>query len=363
MKTLKLKSFKSVLFFVILFWAIAIIFGIAAAPGLSNATKEPIAWNEVDFSGDIEGLYISGTVYGIYDCYCEETENGTVVAREYLTDADGYYYIALRAEDEDMLAANDLMDATYSYFTGADDGTLLMEHQYEITGVIKKIPSDSLEFFYEYLEWDTMDEETRAYFLPYYIDINKVGNYDMSGTVIMSIATVVMFGIGLVFLVLVFTGGYQKSVKKYIKNSANPELAREKVENFVETVPEVKGLRYNHEFICGYNKYITVFGETPKLVWIYKQIINHKRYFITVSKTYSIVLGFADGTKQVVGLKNEAIVEEHIQQLQTLCPKAVFGYSADLDKMFRKDLNQFLNLRYNASEQPVQPAESQITNE
>jgi len=356
MKSLKMKSFKSVLLYVILFWVIAIIFGVASLPGLINSTKEPVAWDDVDFSGDIEGLYISGTVYGIYDCYCEETEDGTVIGREYLTDADGYYYIALHAENEDMVAANALMEATYKYLDGEDDGTLLMENQYEITGIIKKIPSDSLEFFHQYLDWDNMDEETRSYFLPYYIDINKVGNYDMSGTIIMAVATVIMFLIGCGFLVFTFAGVFQKPVKKYIKNSPNPTLAAEKVDNFVQTVPEVNGLRYNHEFICGSNKYLTIFGETPKIAWVYKQVVNHKRYFITVSKTYTLVLGFNDGTKQIAVVKNEASADAHLEQLQQLCPNAVFGYSTELDTLFRKDLNQFLNLRYNAPE-----AEKQTT--
>ena len=105
MNTLKMKSFKSVIFYVLLLWAMAIAFGIAAVPGLMNSTKEPIAWDTVDFSGDIEGLYVTGTIYGIYDYYCEETEDGTVISREYLTDADGSHYIALRAEGEDMTAA------------------------------------------------------------------------------------------------------------------------------------------------------------------------------------------------------------------------------------------------------------------
>ena len=350
MNALKMKSFKSVILYVLLFWIIAVVFGVAAFPGLVNSTKEPIFWDEVDFSGDIEGLYVTGTVYGIYDYYCEETEDGAVVSREYFTDADGSYYIALRAEDEDMTAANALMDATYAYFMGEDDGTLLAANQYEITGVIKKMPTDSLQFYHEYVEWDDMDAESQSYFLPYYIDINKIGNYDAQGTIIMTVASGVMFLIGAVLLIFTFTGAFQKPVNKYIKNSSNVNLAVEKINNFVQTVPEVDGLRYNHEFICGSNKYLITFGETPKIAWIYKQVVNHKRYFITVSKSYTIVTGFSDGTKQISFVKNEASADAHIEQLQLLCPQAVIGYTDELDQIFRKDLNQFLNISYNAPE-------------
>lgn len=350
MTTLKMKSFKSVIFYVLLLWAMAVIFGVAAFPGLVNSTQEPIAWDTVDFSGDIEGLYVTGTVYGIYDYYCEETEDDAIISREYLTDADDTYYIALRAEGDDMTAANALMDATYAYFMGEDDGSLLAANSYEITGVIKKIPTDSLQFYHEYVGWDSLDAETQATFLPYYIDINKIGNYDAQGTTIMTVASGIMFLIGVVLLILTFTGAFQKPVKKYIKNSSNPELAAEKVNNFVQTVPEVNGLRYNHEFICGNNKYLITFGETPKIAWIYKQVVNHKRYFITVSKSYTVVTGFIDGTKQVSFVKNEASADAHIEQLHQLCPQAVIGYTDELEKMFRKDLNQFLNISYAAPE-------------
>ena len=192
MNTLKMKSFKSVILYVLLLWVIAVIFGVAAFPGLVNSTREPIAWEEVDFSGEIEGLYVTGTVYGIYDYYCEETEDNSIISREYLTDADDNYYIALRAEGEDMTAANTLMDATYAYFMGEDDGSLLADNQYEITGVIKKLSGDSLQFYHEYVEWDSLDAESQSNFLPYYIDINKIGNYDAQGTTIMTVASGVM---------------------------------------------------------------------------------------------------------------------------------------------------------------------------
>ena len=348
MNTLKMKSFKSVILYVLLLWVIAVIFGVAAFPGLVNSTREPIAWEEVDFSGEIEGLYVTGTVYGIYDYYCEETEDNSIISREYLTDADDNYYIALRAEGEDMTAANTLMDATYAYFMGEDDGSLLADNQYEITGVIKKLSGDSLQFYHEYVEWDSLDAESQSNFLPDYIDINKIGNYDAQGTTIMTVASGVMFFIGVALIIFTFTGVFQKPVKKYIKNNSNPELAAEKVNNFIQTVPEVNGLRYNHEFICGSNKYLITFGETPKIAWIYKQVVNHKRYFITVSKSYTVVTGFIDGTKQTSFVKNEASADAHIEQLQQLCPHAVIGYTDELDRMFRKDLNQFLNISYNA---------------
>lgn len=347
MKTLKMKSFKSILFVIILLWGIAAAMAYATLPSLLNSFKEPISLDSVDFEGDIEGLYVTGTVYGIYDWYCEEVEDNKTISREYLIDANDYYYMALRAEEDDMTAANALMDASYAYLNYEDDGTLLEQAQYEVSGVIKKIPSESLTYYYEYLDWDNLDEESKSIFLPYYIDVNNLGRYHMDEVIVMSVVCVGCFLIGCIFLIFVFTGRYQKSVKKYIANSASPEMAREKVEHFIQNTPEINGLRYNRDFICGHLNGTTAFGELPKLAWVYLHTVSHKRYFITVSKSYSLMLCFADGNVQQAGMKNEAIATEHMEKLSQICPQTVFGYSDDLQKMYRKDLNGFLNLRYN----------------
>lgn len=353
MKMLKSQSLKAILGLVILLYVLCAILGVVMIPSLSNVSKDPISLDEVDYSGDIEGLYVSGTIYGIYDWYCEETQDDETIAREYIIDADDYYYIGLRAEYSDMDAAESLLKASTMYLDGTDDGTLLQKAQYEISGVIKAMPSDSKEFYYEYAEWCEIDTEI---FLPYYIEVGTYGDYDGGDLVLFGILIVFLFAIGTLLFVWALTGHYQKAVKKYIDNSGSPELAAARVENFLETTPLVNGMRYNHEFICGNSGATTIFGETPKLAWAYKHVVSHKRYFITINKTYSIVLGFADGTRQMVDIKKEAMVDEHLQNLQQLCPKAVFGYSAELDQMFKKNLPQFLNLRYNAPEQPVQPA-------
>lgn len=360
MKMLKNQSLKTILFLVILLYAICAILGVLMIPSLSNVSKAPISLDEVDYSGDIEGLYVSGTIYGIYDWYCEETQDDETIAREYIIDADEYYYIGLRAEYSDMDDAESLLEASTMYLEGTDDGTLLQKARYEISGVIKAMPSDSKEFYYEYAEWREIDTDI---FLPYYIEVGTYGDYDGDDLILFGILIVFLFGIATLLLVWVFTGHYQKSVKKYIHHSDSPELATAKVENFLATTPLVNGMRYNHEFICGSNGATTIFGETSKLAWAYKHVVSHKRYFITVSKSYSIVLGFSDGTTQMVGLKKEAMVDEHLQNLQRLCPKAVFGYSAELDQMFKKNLPQFLSLRYNAPVQPVAETTEEVTND
>ena len=102
MKKLKHKSIKSTLLLLILLLIIGIAILCSSVPAVVNLIKGPVAWEDVDFSKDIEGLYVKGTVYFIYDPYAQETDNGNVTAYEYIIDADDTYYMGLRVKSSDF---------------------------------------------------------------------------------------------------------------------------------------------------------------------------------------------------------------------------------------------------------------------
>lgn len=291
-------------------------------------------------------MYVSATIYGIYGCYCEETSDGNLVAREYVIDADDYYYMGMRAEYGDMDAADELEEASWEYFEDGDY-TKLESYQYEVKGTINSMPSDSLRYYHEALEWSTLTSEEKEMYLPYYLEINTYGTADNGDLIIMGILFTIFFLMGLVPLLMALTGHYQKSIKQYIARSGNPEWTRQKIDAFIENTPEINSLRYNHEFICGQTGPTTTFGETSKLAWAYLQTTNHKRYFITVGHSYALMLGFADGHIQSIETPDEATVRQHLQNFEQFCPQAVLGYSDDLSRLFHNNLYGFLNLRYN----------------
>ncbi len=350
MKTLKKESLKGMLLAILLFLGIGIILACAALPSMINLFKGPVSFDEVNFDEDIEGLYVAGTVYGIYDWYCEQTEDGKTISREYLIDADGYYYMGFRAEKDDISKANALMDASILYLDGEDDGTLLEQKQYYFEGVIKAMPTTSLNFYHEALHYSDMDTATQDMFLPYYVDVNHIGNYNTTEAIMMTLGALLFIILGIIFTILPLAGVFLGSVKKYISASSNPDMARERVNYFIDNTPKVKGLRYNRDFICGQAGATTTFGETSKLVWVYLHSTKHSYNFIPTGTTYELILAFTDGRRRSVKMKNEKISHEHMKNLSELCPQAIFGYSDELDKLFRKDLTGFLNLRYNKTQ-------------
>lgn len=349
MKSLKMKSLKSSLLMIIVMFVIGIALLTQVAQPILKIIKGPVPMEEVDFTGDVDGLYVKVTLSGIYDWYCEETEGSTkLVSREYIIDADDYYYMGMRVMKKDMDPAENLLDASMEYLYGDDtEGTGLEAAQYEVKGTIERMPSDSLKLYHEYLEWDTMDAESQELFLPYYLQVNKAGDTDLGGVAVFGILVVFFLGLGIFFLIRVLCGSGQKRIREYIAKSSNPDAAREKVEYFLNNTPEVNGLRYNHDFICGQDSATTSFGETSKLVWAYQLTTTHKRGLITVGKSYSLMLAFADGSRQSVTMANEECLQKNLQALSELCPQAIFGYSDELDKMFRKEFSKFLSMKYN----------------
>lgn len=352
MKTLKMKSLKNNLIAIVLFLALGITGMVLAMPSTIMLIQGPQDLDTFDYSQiaeeDFKQAYVEGTIYGIYDYYCDETTNGKLSAREYVIDGGDYYYMGLRVKKSDMEPAEALLDASLDYLDGVDDGTALTAAQYRVKGTIKPMDDESRRIFKEYLDWNNMDEAERESFLFYYLEVNTIGNYDLVSVILFGIMAAVFFLLAILFIVWSFTGKYQKAITKYINSSAYPDSTRAKVENFLDTTTPVHGLYYNSTYLCAQEGSDTFFNETAKLAWAYQSTTQHKVYYIIpAGKSYALTLGFADGSRHSMSVNKEAQVQELLGKLSELCPQAVIGYSAELDAMFRQNLPGFLDLKYN----------------
>lgn len=348
MKTLRKKSFKSMIFPIIIFALLTALFLALGIDSLIPRLKADFkTLDSLDYSENLSGTYIKDNLYGIYDYFCETTSGSKTVSREYLIDAGDSYYIGMYAEGSDMKKADALMEASWDYLDGKDDGTALEGKQFEIVGTIKSMPYDSLKYYKEYLGWSTMSEAEKATFLPYYIVVGEIdGSEDTDMIMWLLIGGVFLF-FTIFYIVSLCTGRYQKSVKKYIAASPNPDMAREKVEHFLNSTADISGIRISNEFICGQNGAKTTFGELRNLVWAYEHVTTHRTNFVVTGKTYQVVIGFKDGKKHFLGAKNEEAALEILQNIGARAPHVILGYNADLEKAFTKDMNSFLQIRYN----------------
>ena len=357
MKDLKTKSLKKSLPLVILFTIVACVFLGLGIWGLTQmAGKEN--FDDLDFSGELEGKYVSGTAYFVYDYVCEETVDGKVVSRDYLIDAGDDHYMVLHAADDVMRKTNALMQVSQDYMDGIGGEDAVYEKQFPITGTIMRLTGERLTFYHDYVCWDELTAEEKDMCLPYVLEVDRVGNIGSGTSVyIFLVLGFVFLAAAAVFVILALSGRNQKMITDYLKSQGNSELVKSRVESFLSSMDPKKPLYYNEQFICGQNGAKTIFGEVDKLAWVYTKTITHKQNFITVGHSYYVELGFADGKIYDVLMKKEAEATAYVQDIAARFPKVVCGYTDELSKMFRKTLPEFLKLKYYAAEQ-VQQAES-----
>ena len=347
MKELRQKAIKSAALACAVLCLFGGIIGVLGVQWAMESFREPIPLEEVDLTGDLQDMYVSTTVYYIYDPYAQETDGLELVAYEYLIDADDTYYMGLRAGTDYIDATEALLQASYNYYDGLDDGTELAKYKIEVTGLMQKMPEESLDLYHEYVGYDELETSKQILFLPYYLEIGMKSRVELPVAIIFVVFGLVLAGFGIFALIKAISGKNQKELNDYINNSGSPEAAKERIERFLTNAPSIHGLQCDNEFICGASGAAIVFGETDKLVWAY----SHTRVGKYNSKTYDVRLVFTDGKLQIFNVKKEEEGIAILQQLNLLCPKAIIGFSDELEKMYKKNFPGFLNLKYNVTVQ------------
>ena len=79
------------------------------------------------------------------------------------------------------------------------------------------------------------------------------------------------------------------------------------------------------------------------LAWLYMHVTSHKSYEITVGKTFAVMAydKFGAQAQMVVGNKEQP-AQEVIQAIGQRAPWAMGGFSAELNKAWKKDRENFL---------------------
>ncbi|MBQ7925933.1 MAG: hypothetical protein IJ335_06515 [Lachnospiraceae bacterium] len=205
MKTPKMKRQKSNLVIALLFFALSIAGLCLSLPSLLMLMQGPQDLDNYDYAQitepDFNRAYVSGTIHGIYDYYCDESQDGAIKAREYLIDAGDFYYMGLRVKKADMEPAEALLTASMDYLKGAEDSANLENAKYIVKGTIKPMDEDSILILKEYLDWDTMDEETRDTILFYYLEVGSIGAYSASLLTLILLLSAIFLLLGFIFII------------------------------------------------------------------------------------------------------------------------------------------------------------------
>ncbi|HEY1939715.1 MAG TPA: DUF6709 family protein [Candidatus Angelobacter sp.] len=90
------------------------------------------------------------------------------------------------------------------------------------------------------------------------------------------------------------------------------------------------------QWIVRRKKFSTWVSPIADLVWVYKKVTKHSINFIPTGKTYSVVL-VGRHRQRIEEQMKEKAVNEMLADLTARVPWALFGFTQDLEKAWRKD--------------------------
>ena len=298
---------------------------------------------------ELYGKYVTVEVPYIYTSYAysEEYRNnratGTITSCEYIIDANQYDYCGLYLP-KDLVAKGDaLEEKSESYLYGDIDDEELLGYSFRVTGIMKAMPSDSLDYYYEAIGFQNMTADQQDLFLPLYLEARS--SSALTTTWLLLVFGLVLLGAGVVILVKAASGGDQKQFMQKAEelSPGNPEYILAHAEQLYDMAPSVGGLRMNASLILieqGRRHYL--YG-TKDLVWAYQNTVQHKTNGIPTGRSYHLILRMADGSSRDLAMREEQ-VKEQLQKIRALVPGCALGYSQELADLYQKDRPALRNI-------------------
>lgn len=354
LEKLKKKSILKSLPAIIITLAIGITLLVLEASGIKalvrgNVVFETLAPEEIN-----NDLLVDVTLYDNFGCYMEKYEENTSTHATRTTDlyyviwtgddnAEDFRYMGIEVPASDERAMEKMAEATY-YGEYSDP--------IKYTGAINKMSSEEYQYFKEYfLESGFTEDELDEWILPYHISVGALtGGAATSAWIIAGIGVVLVL-IAVIILIFVLSGSKLKTLKKELAEAGIDETSVDY---------EYEGARLfnkKSDFRIGRRLTFFLLGSKPhalandKLVWAYQSTTTHRTNGIKTGTTYAVTMRTYNKKSYPVPVASEEEAQEVLQYIIETIPGAVIGYNDDLNKMFQKDFQNFLQIKYNQREQ------------
>lgn len=303
-----------------------------------------------------EDLIVDASIEVNFGGFMEEYEENTKTHARRTTDiyyiiwtgdedSEDYKYMGIKVPASDEYKMEEMAEAAYNY-----------EYSDPInySGAINKMSTEEYKYFKEYFEesgWT--EEEIEEYTLPYYISVGALTGGAATSVYIVLGVGIVFIIIALVMLIHALTGGKLAAFKKEIEASGFSQADVELEYDGARVFNKKNDLRISNRFIfhiAGNKPHMIV---KDQVIWAYQQNTTHRTNGIKTGTTFEILIYSLNDKKTAhVYIPNEKVGGEVLQYMNETMPKAVVGYSDELVKLFRKDYQSFLQLRYYAAEEP-----------
>lgn len=344
LKALKMKSLKKNLTKILIALALAVGLIVGTDFGAFKAIGGPKDLYSLR-ADELEGKYVEAEIWYIYDwfAYTESTDSSTnrssITEKKYIILTEDAV-LGMSLPSSMIKEADKVLEDSDDYYYGYTDE---LTRSITVKGTIQKMDSKSLEFFYEYFDYENLDEEDQELIVPLMLKANCLGLMPEGLTWTMTVGAVCALIYMLWILIATLTGAYQKSIKAYCRASESPDVTMEELEQFYRDTEPVNGVRVGR-WILFESKGKDILLDTNNAVWAYMHTVNHTTNGIPTGRTFGVILRTRDRKKYEISMKNEAAARGVLDTIARDMPRTVLGYTPKLERFYNQRFQDFLRL-------------------
>lgn len=350
LEKLKKKSIKKSWFGILVLLAIGIVLICLEFSNVVSLLRGRVQFETLE-PDEINGsLVVDVSLDTNFGAYMEEYERNTKTNYTRTTDlyyviwtgdayAEDFKYMGIKVPASEENTMEDIAEATY--YQEYIDPVIY-------SGAINKMTNEEYQYFKDYfVEAGWSEEEIEEYTLPYYISVGALtGGSAVSAYVIMAIGIILVI-LAIWRFIFVMRGGCLKTIRKEMTEIgvSEPELDYEY--ESAKLYYKVNDFRIGKRvtfFMLGSKAHVI---SNAKIVWAYQKNITHRTNGIKTGTTYEIVYTTYERKNFQVSIPSEQTGQEILQYLNETMPWIVIGFDNDINNLYQKDYQNFLQLRYN----------------
>lgn len=297
---------------------------------------------------ELEGKYVSYVMKAPLDYYetvgtrNSDTHVETINQYAYFVyDMDGKFFFGVMRDKSHYDEMEDMIDQLWDYWI---DGTGSAPASVKVKGTLTKMDSLDTKYFEQLMEqYENSGITADAQY--YYIEEGRYEGDKISTAWFMTLGGLALIVCGLIFW-LYGSKSWDKKITKYL--SKNSQYTRAQIEADVEGGKVMNGgsTIIGKRWLFAADSVVN-FRELENLCWGYyyrrtgRNSVSQMRLF------------FADGSTFAVNA-SEGMTKEMLQYLYEQLPYVVVGYSKEWEKLYNKQREQFLSMRFYPGKQQAQ---------
>lgn len=291
---------------------------------------------------ELNGKQVSFDANYIFAEYVRRTSTNTDTNRTTLTNVGyivwdydndvmfGVYLPASQSSDVDKM-----IDETWEWL---DYEILDVSSTLHVDGTLREMEGRELQYFKETID-ELLYEDEQEIVRYYTIDTTQINGLEKGYLAIISAVDMWALLFFIWSLVSYLSQGYYRAIKKFLEQ--NPSIPESRMEaDFASAVLFQKKIWVGKEwtiYIKGMKAHLM---ENRKQVWAY--------YFRRTGRNPESKIRFFDRDKKNINIDiPNSQYEEMLKVYEERQPQMLLGYDKEWEKMYKKNFNEFLNLRYN----------------